>query len=125
MKEHEIQELFQNNPAVEEEMIQVKTVEELQTVFARYGIVVDEDELDKLMAGTLIAPEGEVSEEELADVAGGALTWKKVLAAWKAGGCIGIAARRLYDKYAHGNANYTYTQNDYLTLIKKGYLPLY
>ena len=120
MKEQVIRELIKNDPSIEKEMCAVATIEELQAVFSKRGVTVSEAELDTLMASTFTT-EGELAEDDLEDVAGG-ISLRQFLFAWKVGGCIGISARRLYDKYKHGNPDYTYSYADFKKMLKDGHL---
>ena len=121
MLNQKVIDLIKNDATIENEMTSAKTVEELQAVFARRGVTVTEDELDELVVSTIEVPEGELSEDDLSNVAGG-ISLKQLALAWKIGGCIGISLRRLYDKYKHGNPNYTYSFKDFQKMLKDGRL---
>ena len=53
-----------------------KNVEDLVRIFAEYGVETTEKELRELGASD---KEGELSAEDLEDVAGGAVNWRRIL----------------------------------------------
>ncbi|HCI64953.1 MAG TPA: hypothetical protein DFH97_08200 [Clostridiales bacterium] len=69
---------------------EAKSIEEAEKMCAEYGVDLN-GELSDL-------PEGELSDNQLDAVAGGAVTWKTAKNAFKFGMQAGVVIRKLYDK---------------------------
>lgn len=77
-----------HDESVLEKLNSAATPEEAAAMVAEYGF-----NLNKELA---VMPEGELSEDQLDDVAGG-VSWKAITAAWKIGTQAGVVIRNLWD----------------------------
>lgn len=96
-KEQKLAELFQNEQ-FKKEANELKTAEELQRLFASYGLELSLDEVYSLCEKIALNMEkGELSEDELENVSGGFAITAGVVALGV--GCIGALALGIYNGY--------------------------
>ena len=89
---------LQESGKFEQELEKVSTPEEMQALFASYGIEMTVDEVKELVSSAVKMNNEELSEEDLENVAGGVAGWVLVAGKWVLKTVAGWAIGKILNK---------------------------